>query len=53
MQKMAGIISESEYVVKVNEAKKKKTSADMVKKAKSAVKKAHIDKDIDKKKLKV
>jgi hypothetical protein len=59
MQKMAGIISESEYVSKINEAKKKKASADMTKKAKSAVvkkaevtKKARVDKDIDEKKPK-
>jgi hypothetical protein len=50
MQKMAGIISESEYVSKINEAKKKKASADMTKKAKSAVvTKARAGKDIDKK----
>jgi hypothetical protein len=50
MQKMAGIISESEYVVKIEEAKKKKASADMTKKEKSAVvKKARVGKDIDKK----
>jgi hypothetical protein len=53
MQKMAGIISESEYVSKINEVKKKKASADMTKKAKSAVvKKARVGKDIDKKKPK-
>jgi hypothetical protein len=50
MQKMAGIISESEYVSKINEAKNKKASADMTKKEKSAVvKKARVGKDIDKK----
>jgi len=50
MQKMAGIISESEYVIKIEEAKNKKASADMTKKEKSAVvKKARVGKDIDKK----
>jgi hypothetical protein len=50
MQKLAGIISESEYVVKIEEAKKKKASADMTKKAKSAVvTKARAGKDIGKK----
>jgi hypothetical protein len=50
MQKLAGIISESEYKVKVEEAKKKKASAGMTKKEKSEVaKKARAGKDIGKK----
>jgi len=50
MQKLAGVISESEYKVKVQEAKKKKASAGMTKKEKSEVaKKARAGKDIGKK----
>jgi len=49
MQKLAGIISESEYHEKIEEAKKK-PSAGLTKKEKSAVsKKAHAGKDIGKK----
>jgi hypothetical protein len=49
MQKLAGIISETEYKAKVEEAKKK-PSASMTKKEKSAVvKKVHAGKDIGKK----
>lgn len=49
MQKLAGIISESEYVSKLEEAKKK-PSAGMTKKEKSTLaKKAHAGKDIGKK----
>jgi len=56
MQKLAGVISESEYKVKVEKAKKKKASTDMTKKKKLEVvkkaevtKKARAGKDIDKK----
>ena len=56
MQKLAGVLSETEYKVKVQEAKKKKASASMAKKEKPEVvkkaevtKKARVDKDIDKK----
>jgi hypothetical protein len=50
MQKLAGVISESEYKVKVEEAKKKKVSADMTKNKKVEVtKKARAGKDVDKK----
>jgi hypothetical protein len=50
MQKLAGIISESEYVIKIEEAKNKKASAGMTKKEKSAVvTKARAGKDIGKK----
>lgn len=50
MQKLAGILSETEYKVKVEEAKKKKASAGMTKKEKSELaKKAHAGKDIGKK----
>jgi len=53
MQKLAGIISETEYVAKINEVEKKKASADMTKKEKSAVvKKARAGKDVDRKKPK-
>jgi len=49
MQKLAGIISETEYITKVEEAKKK-ASAGMTKKEKSAVvTKARAGKDIGKK----
>ena len=49
MQKIAGILSETEYNAKVEEAKKK-PSAGMTKKEKSALsKKAHAGKDIGKK----
>jgi len=49
MQKRAGIISETEYRIKVEEAKKK-ASAGLTKKQKSAIsKKAHAGKDIGKK----
>jgi len=49
MQKIAGIISETEYKTKVEEAKKK-ASAGLTKKQKSAIsKKAHAGKDIGKK----
>jgi hypothetical protein len=49
MQKLAGVISESEYKVKVEEAKKK-TTADLTKKEKSkVVKKSPAGKDINKK----
>jgi hypothetical protein len=49
MQKMAGIISETEYKAKLEEAKKK-ASAGLTKKEKSAIsKKAHAGKDIGKK----
>jgi hypothetical protein len=49
MQKLAGIISESEYNEKIEEAKKKPSSG-LTKKEKSAIsKKAHAGKDIGKK----
>jgi hypothetical protein len=49
MQKLAGIISETEYVTKVEEVKKK-ASAGLTKKEKSTIaKKAHAGKDIGKK----
>jgi hypothetical protein len=49
MQKIAGIITEDEFIAKLEEAKKK-PSAGMTKKEKSAVaKKAHAGKDIGKK----
>ena len=49
MQKMAGILTNEEYVTKLEEAKKKKPSAGLTKKQKSAVsKKAQADKDIEK-----
>ena len=50
MQKMAGILTNEEYVAKLEEAKKKKPSAGLTKKQKSTVsKKAHAGKDIGKK----
>jgi len=49
MQKMAGILTNEEYVTKLEEAKKKKPSARLTKKQKSIVsKKAKVDKDTEK-----